>query len=263
MQDGHGTHDARLMSEVDLEINAEVAVRNEVVLVKGFALHGRQGVVKQSLVDKLGSTRSGLVGRLVDVQSGHVWVEFGRIASSAADTLACDHTYSSHDGVSHRVVLTSDLIKALTLVAAISSDGDDLDGLSSRSFDDDAANASAAALSLCLSSDLLGHLHEARDVVVRENFLLGAADDARVRAEGVCLAVDGWPVLLRPQLGLLCAGGRQQRKGNLSENEREAVVDEGRVGHEDLCEGVFTDAADGTNDQVQGGRNTTPAFVAR
>jgi hypothetical protein len=261
VQDGHGTHDARLMGEVDLEIDAEVAVRDEIVLVKGLAFHGRQGIVKQSLVDELGSTGSGLVRRLVDVQSSHVRVELGRFASSAADTLACDHTYSSHDGVSHRVLLTRDLVK--TLVATITSDGDDFDGLSGRSFDDDAANASAAALSLCLSSDLLGHLHEARYVVVRENFLLGAADDARVRAEGVGLAVDGWPVLLRPLFGLLCAGGREQRKGDLSEDEREAVIDEGRVGEEDLGKGVFTNAADGTNDQVQGGRDTTPAFVAR
>jgi len=261
VQDGHGTHDARLMGEVDLEINAEVAIRDEVVLVKGLAFHGRQGVVKQSLVNELGSTGSGFVRRLVDVQGGHVWVELRRVASSAADTFACDHTYSSHNGVSHRVLLTSDLVKAL--IAAISSDGDDFDGLSGRSLDDDTSNASAAALSLRLSSYLLGHFHEAGHVVVRENFLLGAADNARVRAEGVGLAVDGWPVLLRPLFGLLCTCGRQQRKGDLSEDEREAVVDEGRVGKEDLGKGVFTNAADGTNDQVQGGRDTTPAFVAR
>ena len=261
MQDGHGAHDARLMGEVDFKIDAKVAIRDEVVLVKGLAFHGRQGVVKQGLVDELGSTGSGLVRRLVDVEGGHVWVELGGIASSAADTFACDHTYSSHNGVSHRVLLTSDLVKAL--IAAISSDGDDFDGLAGRSFDDDTSNASAAALSLCLSSDFLGHLHEARYVVVRSHFLLGAANDARVRAEGVGLAVDGWPVLLRPLFCLLCAGGRQQRKGDLSEDEREAIIDEGRVGKENLGKGVFTNAADGTNDQVQGGRDTTPTFVAR
>jgi hypothetical protein len=261
VQDGHGTHDARLMGKIDLKIDAEVAVRDEIVLVKGLAFHGRQGVVKQSLVNELGSTGSGLVGWLVDVQSSHVRVELGRFASSAADTLACDHTYSSHDGVSYRVLLTRDLVE--TLIATITSDSDDFDGLSDRSFDDDAANASTAALSLCLSSDLLGHLHEARYVVVGENFFLGAADDARVRAEGVGLAVDGGPVLLRPLFGLLCTGGREQRKGDLSEDEREAAIDEGRVGEEDLGKGVFTNAADGTNDQVQGGRDTTPAFVAR
>ena len=261
MQDGHGTHDARFVGEIDLEINAKVAIRDEVVLVKGLAFHGRQGVVKQGLVDELGSTDCGGVGRPVDVQSSHVLVELGRVASCAADTLACDHAYGSHDSMSHGVLLTSDLVQAL--IAAISSDGDDFDRLSGRSFDDDTSNTCAAALGLCLSGYFLGHLHEAGHIVVRENFLLGATNDARVRAEGIGFAVDGWPVLLRPLFGLLCRGGREQRKGDLSEDEREAIIDEGRVGKENLGKGVFTNAADGTNDQVQGGRDTTPTFVAR
>lgn len=107
----------------------------------------------------------------------------------------------------HRVLLTSNFVKVL--IAAVSGNGNDFDGLAGRSFDDDASDASAAALCLCLSSDLLGHLHEAGHVVVRQNLLFGAADDARVRAEGVGLAVDGWPVLLRPLLGLLSTGGGQ------------------------------------------------------
>mgnify|MGYP007107143432 CR=1 FL=1 len=261
MQDGHGAHNAGLVGEIDLEIDAEVAIRDQVVLVKGLALHGCQGVVEQGLVDELGSTDCGGVGRPVDVQSSHVLVELGRVASCAADTLACDHAYGSHDSMSHGVLLTSDLVKAL--VTAIASNGNDFDRLSGRSFDDDASDAGAAALALCLSSHLLGHLHQARHIVVGGDFFFGAADDAGMRAEWIGLAVDGRPVLLRPELGLLGAGGRQQRKGDLSEDEREAIFGEGRVGEEQLGESVFSDAVNGTNDQVQCGRNTTPAFVAR
>lgn len=199
--------------------------------------------------------------RLVDVQGSHVRVELRRVASSAADTFACDHAYSSHNGVGHRILLTSNFIKVL--IAAISSNGNDFDGLSGRSFDDDTSHASAAAFCLCFSSDFLGHFHETRYVVVRQNLLLGAADDARMRAEGVGLAVDGWPVLLRPLLGLLGTGRRQQGKGDLSEDKRKAIVDERRVGKKEFGKSVFADAADGTNDQVQRGRDTTPTFVAR
>ena len=55
----------------------------------------------------------------------------------------------------------------------------------------------------------------------------------------------------------------KQRKGDLSEDKRKAVVDERRVGKEEVGKSVFADAADGTNDQVQCGRDTTPTFVAR
>lgn len=75
VQDGHSAHDAGLMSEVNLKIDAEVAIGDEVVLVKGLAFHGRQRIVKQSLVNELGSTGSGLVRRPVDIQGSHVGVE--------------------------------------------------------------------------------------------------------------------------------------------------------------------------------------------
>ena len=97
--------------------------------------------------------------------------------------------------------------------AAIASNCNDFDRLSGRSFDDDASDAGAAALALCLSSHLLGHLHQARHIVVGGDFFFGAADDAGMRAKWIGLAVDGRPVLLRPELGLLGAGGEAAEEG--------------------------------------------------
>ena len=237
----HRAHDARFVSQEDLQPQTEIAIRLEVVTLEVLLFE----VVERSVEEE------GVVGRLVEAKSGGSESLLTLVCSAAvrlrgaAQTLAADHTDGTHDSVAHGVALAwvvacslaSDLCRVWHgLEACVSSGGNNL-CLVVNSLDNHAAGSSLReSLIVSLFTGSLGQFKSIGDAkVANERMLkvtLGLGDGAGVGAKGIGLAVEGGPVLLRPLVGLLRLGGRLTWDSDLLDLEWEGP--RGGVGAERL-----------------------------
>ena len=261
----HRAHDARFVGEEDLQPQAEIAIRLEVVTLEVLLFEVVERIVEEE----------GVVGRLVETKSGGSESLFALVCSAAgrlrgaAQTLAADHTNGTHDSVTHGValawvvacVLASDIRRVWHgLEARVSSGGNNL-CLVLNSLNNHAAGSSLReSLIVSLFTGSLGQVKSIGNAkVANERMLkvaLGLGDGARVRAKGVGLAIEGGPVFLRPLLSLLGLGGRLTRDGGLFDLEWECpgvgVGAERRVLDHEVVQVRQGDQVSRADQQVQG-----------
>lgn len=238
----HRAHDAWLVSEEDLQLQAEVAVRLQVVALEVLLFEVVEGKIEEE----------GVARRLVETKAGDSEGFFALVGLTVgglgctAQALSADHANSTHDSVAHGVALA--WMIACSLASDISRIGHRLETrvpsssnnlcLVVNSFHYHAAGRSLReSLVVSLLAGALGQVESIGDAkVANERMLkvaLGLGDGAWVSTEWIGLAVEGGPVLLGPLLGLFRLCRRLARDRSLLDLKRKGpglgVGAEGRV----------------------------------
>lgn len=88
MQDGHRTHDARFIGEVDVQVDAEVATRGDVILLVVLLLDVGQRTVAEERA-----------------------VQQGRVSASSAKSLLGNHGNGTLNGMRHNIASARMLLR--------------------------------------------------------------------------------------------------------------------------------------------------------
>jgi hypothetical protein len=179
VQDGHGAHEARLVGEVDVEINAEVAARGDIIVLVVLSLDvGERAVAEERAVEQRG------------------------VGTGGAEALLGDHGYGAVDGMRHDVARARVRLCGASCgaPAAVAGDSDDF-GRFLGLVDDYHADVLAKALVGYLHPGLACQRHPVAGLL--RNLGGIALHKAGVRAVGVGILVRNGPVLLAPVGGLL------------------------------------------------------------
>jgi hypothetical protein len=230
MNERHRTHDAWFVGEEDLQLQAEIAVRLEIVALEVLFLK----VVERKVEEE------GVVRLLVAAESSFGKGLLALVGSAAcrlgcdAQTLSANHADGAHDSVAHGVALARMVAGSLAsnvrrvwhrFEARVSSSSNHLCLVLNSLHNHAAGSSLRESLIVGLSTGSLCQVKSVGDAkVTNERMLkvaLGLGDGAWVSTEWVGLAVEGGPVLLGPLLGLFGFGRRLTRDGSLLDLEWE------------------------------------------
>jgi hypothetical protein len=260
----HRAHDAWLVGEENLQSQAEVTIRLEVVPLKVLCFEVVEGLVEEESVVR------GLVEAESSCSEG-----FFALIGSAGGRLGCDtqalpadHADGAHDSMAHGVslawmvtiVLASDVGRVWhRLEAGVSGSSDDLCLVLNSLHNHATGGTLRESLIVGLFTGLFGQVKSVGNAKVADERMLkvtlGLGDGPGVGAEGVGLAVEGGPVLLAPLLRLLGLGRGLTRDGSLLDLEREGprvgVGSEGLVLDHQVVQVGKRDQVNGTDQQVQ------------